>query len=148
MTFLLDVSVIIALLDRTHVAHETAHDWFAAIGKDSWATCPIIENGVIRILGQPSYPNPLASPAVAATFLHGLCEVGGHEFWRDDLSLLSSPLVDITRLLSPTQVTDSYLLALAVAHSGRLATLDRRLVTSAIQDGDRHLHTIGRPPDR
>jgi toxin-antitoxin system PIN domain toxin len=143
MTFLLDVSVIIALLDRKHVGHDSAHEWFAATGKASWATCPIVENGVVRILSQPSYPTPLPSPAAAATFLRQMFGVGGHVFWHDDLSLLTSPLIDLTRILSSAQITDSYLLALAVARNGRLATLDRRLVTSAVKDGEMRLHIIG-----
>jgi hypothetical protein len=54
---LLDVNVLIALLDQRHVQHEQAHGWFAAAQANGWATCPLTQNAVLRILGQPRYPN-------------------------------------------------------------------------------------------
>jgi predicted nucleic acid-binding protein len=54
---LLDVNVLIALLDRRHVHHDPAHGWFAAAQANGWATCPLTQNAVLRILGQPRYPN-------------------------------------------------------------------------------------------
>jgi uncharacterized protein len=138
-TYLLDVSTVIALLDRTHVSHGTVHQWFDATGKAGWATCPIVENGVVRILSQPSYPNSMNSPALAATYVRKLCETGSHQFWSDDISLVRSPLIDPAFVLSAAQVTDTYLLALAVHRQGTFATLDRRLSSAAIKDGKDHL---------
>ena len=66
----------------------------------------------------------------------------GHHFWPDDISAMDTRSIDTTRLLSHGQVTDSYLLALAVAHGGKLATLDRRLVTDAVVHGAAALHVI------
>lgn len=140
--FLLDVNVLIALIDPTHVQHDRAHDWFAATGKAAWATCPITENGVLRIVGHPRYPNSPGSPAVAMEFLSALRGVGGHVFWPDNISLLDRAWVDAERLLDSGQVTDSYLLALACAHGGKLATFDRHLVTVAVSSGREALHPI------
>ncbi len=53
---LLDVNVLIALLDRRHIHHEPTHGWFASAQADGWATCPLSQNAVLRILGQPRYP--------------------------------------------------------------------------------------------
>lgn len=135
MTFLLDVNVLIALIDPAHVAHDAAHVWFASTGSKSWATCPITENGVIRIVGHPKYPNSAGSPAAAAPLIARLRALPGHVFWTDALSLVASPLIDIARVMTPGQVTDVYLLGLAVAKGGKLATFDRRLATRAVKGG-------------
>jgi hypothetical protein len=142
LTFLLDVNVLIALIDPTHVGHDTAHQWFAATGAASWATCPLTENGVIRIVGHPKYPNSAGSPAAVVPILARFHALPGHVFWPDDLSLIESDIVDGTRIATPAQVADTYLLALAIAHDGQLATLDRRLSPAAVRRGREALHVI------
>jgi hypothetical protein len=142
VTYLLDVNVLIALIDPAHIGHDAAHDWFGRIGSLSWATCPITENGVIRIVGHPQYPNSVGSPAAAAPIVARLRAMPGHVFWQDDLSLVGSDLVDADQIATPGQVTDTYLLALAVANSGQLATFDRRLATKAVRRGKAGLHII------
>lgn len=134
MAYLLDVNVLIALIDPAHVQHDPAHEWFAAHGQQAWATCPLTENGVLRIVGHPRYPNSPGTPAAVAQLMSGLCALPGHVFWPDDVSLLDARKVDMNHLLSSGQVTDSYLLALACAHGGQLATFDRRLVRDAVRD--------------
>lgn len=140
-TFLLDVNVLIALIDPMHVQHDSAHEWFGQTGKRAWATCPMTENGVLRIVGNPDYPNSPGTPATIAPLMTRFCAMAGHEFWPDDISLLGGK-TDTARLLSSAQVTDSYLLALAAAHKGKLATFDRRLVTDAVSDGSKSLLVI------
>lgn len=99
------------------------------------------ENGVLRIVGHPRYLNSPGSPAVVSPLLQRLLGVGGHAFWPDDISLLDNPLVD-TRGMVSEQITDTYLLALAVKHGGRLATFDRRLATGSVHGGAAALHLI------
>jgi toxin-antitoxin system PIN domain toxin len=140
--FLLDVNVLIALIDPTHVQHDRAHDWFAAEGHKAWATCPLTENGVLRIVGSSRYPNSPGNPAAVAELMSVFLALGGHEFWRDDVSVFNAALVDTTRLLNAAQITDSYLLALAGVHGGRLATLDRHIVTAAVTDGPNAIHQV------
>lgn len=142
MRFLLDVNVLIALIDPAHVQHDRAHDWFAVTGKYAWATCPLTENGVLRIVGHSSYPNSPGSPSAVAGLVSILRTLEGHEFWPDDVTLFDDRLIDAARLLGSAQVTDSYLLALARAHGGKLATFDRQLITSAVVDGETALHLI------
>lgn len=142
MTFLLDVNVLIALIDPVHVSHNAAHAWFLREGQQSWATCPMTENGVLRIVGHASYPNTPGSPAVVAGILAQFRTLAGHEFWPDDVSLVGTGQVDATQILTSGQVTDSYLLALAVARQGRLATFDRRLSTKAVKGGKAALHLL------
>lgn len=124
MTFLLDENVLIALIDPTHVGHDTAHRWLGSTGAASWATCPSTENGVIRIVGHPRYPNTAGSPAAVAPLVARLRTLPGHMFWKDDFSLIDCALVDPARIATPAQVTDTYLLALAVANKGQLATFE------------------------
>ena len=140
--FLLDVNVLIALVDPAHVQHDAAHEWFALQGHKAWATCPLTENGLLRIVGNARYPNSPGTPAAVVPLLVTLRDLPGHVFWPDDISLLDADRIDATRLLSSTQVTDSYLLALACAHSGQLASFDRRLVKDAVRGGARRLHLI------
>ncbi len=142
MAFLLDVNVLIALLDPAQLQHDVAHEWFAAAGKKAWASCPMTENAVLRIVADSRYPNSPGTPAAVAELLAGLLNLPGHAFWADDISLFDNGKVDQSRLLNSKQVTDSYLLALAYAHGGQLATFDRRLVASAVLGGGAGLHLI------
>lgn len=139
---LLDINVLIALIDREHLFSDLAHDWFAANAHAGWATCPITENGVMRIMGRPTYPMSPGNPAVIAGYLAGMGGREHHRFWPDDVSLLDPSTVKIDRLLTAGQLTDTYLLALARAHDGKLATFDRRLAVAAVTNGSRFLHVI------
>lgn len=140
--FLLDVNVVIALLDPAHVLHNRAHVWFAAKGHQAWATCPLTENGVLRIVGHPRYPNCPGSPAAVAELLGSFTKLPGHAFWSDDISLLDSERINTARLLDSSHVTDSYLLALALSHKGQLATFNRRIPVEPVIDGSKALHLI------
>ena len=140
--FLIDINVLIALMDPAHIQHDRAHEWFAASGRKAWATCPLTENGVLRIIGHARYPNSPGTPAAVAELLRAMCELPGHAFWPDDITLLDPARVDGNRLLDSAQVTDSYLLALASAHEGQLATFDQRLVADAVVNGAQALHLI------
>lgn len=141
--YLLDVNVLIALIDPNHVRHDYAHEWFASTGGAVWATCPITELGVVRIVGNVRYPSSPGTPAAVAEILSTLRSLPGHEFWPDNLSLLDERHIYIAHLSDSAQVTDTYLLALARAHRGRLATFDRHLVTNAVVGGAQALSIIG-----
>ena len=142
MTYLLDVNVLIALIDPAHVSHETAHRWFASVGAQGWATCPIVENGVLRIVGNPKYPNSPGSPAAVAPLLRKMQTLPGHVHWSDTISLVASDFVDAQSLATPKHVTDVYLLALAASKGGRLATFDRGITVRAVSKGRETLTLI------
>lgn len=131
MRALLDVDVLIALLDADHVHHRIATAWLAREGQAGWASCPITQNGCLRVLSHPRYPNPqpvaLVAERLAEATSHPL-----HMFWPDEVSVLDLRRIDRTRVHSTRQITDTYLLALAVAYSGRLATFDRAIVLEAV----------------
>jgi len=129
---LLDVNVLIALLDRDHVDHNRARSWLEVEISGGWASCPITENGFVRIISQPRYPNPI-TPAEAVTLLARAAGQPQHEFWECDLSLLDPSVVDRSRLHGPRQVTDTYLLALATEHHGRFVTFDQSISIAVVK---------------
>lgn len=128
--FLLDVNVLIALVDPTHVHHDRAHAWFAGPAREHWISSPTTQNGVIRIVSHPKYPNAQPVPVVLES-VESLTRVGHHRFEADAVSLLDAG-VTRANLLSSSQVTDTYLVRLAVALDATLATFDRRIVTTAV----------------
>ena len=131
MRALLDVNVLIALLDADHMHHEAAGRWLRDNIRDGWATCPLTENGCVRIMAQPAYPNRLPAPQTAGR-LRAAVATEHHQFWPDDVSLLSPGVVDWRRVLGPRQISDLYLLALAVARRGRFVTFDAHIDHSAV----------------
>jgi uncharacterized protein len=130
---LLDVNVLIALGDSQHPHFLAATLWLKSHAASGWATCPITENGFMRILGHPSYHQGKGSLAVAAEILEGMKEVGSHRFIPDDLSLPST--LATLKGISSGQLTDVYLLALAVKHGMRFLTLDRKINLSLVPGG-------------
>ena len=58
MRSLLDVNVLIALLDAEHVHHDAAREWMRENIRHGWATCPITQNGCLRIHGATRLPAP------------------------------------------------------------------------------------------
>ena len=142
MRALLDVNVLLALLDADHLHHARARDWLLAHATSGWASCPITQNGCLRIMSQPGYPNPLPIAAVVER-LADATRHRGHRFWPDDLSLLDRRVADPRHIHGPKQITDLYLLALAVKSGGRLATFDDAIPLSAIPGAaKRHLAII------
>lgn len=141
--YLLDVNVLIALVDPAHVQHETIHTWFGSTGRRAFATCPLTENGLLRIVGHPKYPNSPGPPSMVARILATIRGLPGHEFWPDSFSLADSNFIDVSLLSSHARVTDSYLLALARANKGQLATMDHKLATKMVAEGQASLLLIG-----
>jgi len=135
MRALLDVNFIIALLDPDHAFHERAHTWWAANLKRGWASCPLTENGVVRIMSNPNYSAKLRfTPAGLIGRLRKFAAQSNHEFWPADLSLRDEKIFLAERLHSSRQLTDLYLLALAVKYHGRLVTFDRGILLSGVDN--------------
>ncbi len=131
MRALLDVNVLLALHDANHMHHGLAVDWLAVNAEQGWASCPITQNGCLRILSQPSYPNPRAMPVLLDALGHSFTSQY-HQFWPDDISLMDPQRFRRDRVQGHRQLTDLYLLALAVHHQGRLVTLDAGIATSVV----------------
>lgn len=131
MRALLDVNVLIALLDAGHIHHRVVTDWLVVHLGDGWASCPLTQNGCIRIFSNPAYPNAVPAAQIAERLAEA-ARHPAHAFWPDAISLLEPGRLAWERLLSSRQVTDAYLLALAVEQGGRLVTLDRGVPLAAV----------------
>ncbi|MBS9534724.1 type II toxin-antitoxin system VapC family toxin [Mycobacterium sp. M1] len=142
MRALLDVNVVLALLDTDHIDHDRARSWIVEEIAHGWASCAITQNGFVRIISQPRYPSPI-SPSRAIDLLSGATQTVHHEFWPCTVSIANPAVIDRSRLHGSKQVTDAYLLALAVANGGRFVTFDRSVAQHAVRGADaRHLVTL------
>ena len=128
---LLDVNVLIALFDPDHVHHEIAHDWFAEARTTGWATCPITENGLIRVVSGVS-SNTATRPRDLVDLLCTFCRSGHHVFWDRTVSLRDETLFHHESIGGSRQITDIYLLGLAKRMGGRLATFDQTIPLRAV----------------
>jgi toxin-antitoxin system PIN domain toxin len=136
---LLDVNVLIALFDIAHVHHADAFTWWTKHRNDGWASCPLTQNGFVRIISGSRYPQPL-TVADAIALMGAQMALPGHAFWPDDVSLADPKRFAHDRLAGPSQITDAYLLALAVQNDGRLVTFDRTIPLSAARGAEpRHV---------
>jgi toxin-antitoxin system PIN domain toxin len=135
---LLDSNVLIALFDPAHVHHEQAHQWFAVNRKFRWATCPLTENAFLRILTNSAYPGQPLSMEDAVARLRTFCSEREHVFWPGSVSLRERGRFRWAHVQDHRQVTGVYLLALAIANNGRLATLDPAMTLMAIEGAKEH----------
>lgn len=129
---LLDVNVLIALLDADHLHHRAATQWLEDRLAAGWASCAITQNGCMRIMSQPGYPNPLPTAQVAQR-LAAATRTPHHRFIAAGASLLDPERFDTAQLLGHRQVTDAWLLGLAVEHGLRLVTFDKAVPLRAVR---------------
>jgi uncharacterized protein len=136
---LLDVNLLVALFDPDHVHHDSAHDWFEDIRAGGWATCPVTENGFVRVLAHPKYPGGVERVEHLVNRLRTFCASGQHRFWSDEVSLTDPALFNAALVRGHSQVTDIYLLGLAKKMGGVLASFDRGMPWKGIVGGDERL---------
>jgi len=133
MRSLFDVNFLIALTDPDHANHPRAQSWWKINRHCGWASCPLTENGFVRVMSNPKYPTESSFiPRQLISDLLDFVLLGEHEFWHDDISLLDSSIFDSSRIVGPRQITDIYLLALTVKNGGRLVTFDERISIQAV----------------
>lgn len=143
MIGLLDVNMLIALAWPSHVHHEIAQAWFSVNASAGWATCPFTQCAFVRISSNPRIIPEAVTPKEALVLLHEIVNLKTHTFWKDDISMLDDT-VPAGLLVGHRQVTDAYLLGLAIHHGGCLVTLDGGL-SSLLPRGSLHagaLHTV------
>ena len=131
MRALLDVNVLIALLDAAHIHHQRASQWLEQSLHHGWASCPLTQNGCLRIMAQPAYPQAFPLAAVAQR-LGQAAATPAHLFIADDYSLLDVGSLHWPQLLGHRQVTDAYLLGLAVRYGCRFVSFDARVNLAAV----------------
>lgn len=125
--YLLDTNLLIALLWPSHVHHGLTLRWFARHRGKGWATCPLTEIGFVRIVSNPAFSRDAVTPREAASLLSANTAARDHQFWPDALPFVDAAAAAGLRLVGHQQVTDAYLLGLALEHGGALATLDDRI---------------------
>jgi len=138
--YLPDVNLLLALSDPMHIHHESVHRWFAEKGQQAWATSPLTENRFVRIASHPNYPNRPGDVTAVLAILRQFCETPGHHFWTEDISILE--ILEPNAIITHAQITDVYLLGLAVHKRGKLATLDQRIPVNAVRGGRKALELI------
>lgn len=132
MRCLLDINALIALLDPDHAFHQRAHAWWGGHGH-SWASCPLTENGVVRIMASAAYSKSTRfTVAEIAARLSAFVDHSDHAFWPDILSIRDTQLFQHAAILSSKHLTDLYLLALAVENDGCLVTFDQHIPLNAV----------------
>jgi uncharacterized protein len=136
MRALLDVNVLVALFDPTHLHHEAAHRWFSAESGAGWASCPMTENGFVRVISHAAYPGNRATARDALARLLAFQRASPWQFWPDDISLVGEGVLVEERPVAHHQLTDLYLLALAVHHDGRLVSFDRKISLASVEGAD------------
>jgi toxin-antitoxin system PIN domain toxin len=142
---LLDVNVLVALFDPDHVHHELAHDWFQDNRTSGWATCPLTENGLVRVLANLARRGEFIPIAELVDHLRTFCASGHHEFWPDAVSLRDERLFDLSLARGHRQLTDVYLLGLAAKRRGRLVTFDQSVPLRAVKSAKRDMLQVVTP---
>lgn len=123
--FLLDVNVLVAMAWPAHRSHEKVQDWLARHAREGWASCPLTQTGFVRILSNPAFSPNALTPRDALTLLQANLGHPTHQFWADDISLIEALKPLGQRLTGHQQMTDAYLLGLAIGMKGKLVTMDR-----------------------
>jgi toxin-antitoxin system PIN domain toxin len=134
MVHLLDVNVLVALMWPAHAHHDRAQEWFAKYSKTGWATCPLTQAGCVRILSNPSFSSDAVTPQQALKLLGANLNHPSHQFWPDDISFAEAVESMQKQIQGHQQVSDAYLLGLAMHRKGKLATMDRGVLTLLPKD--------------
>jgi predicted nucleic acid-binding protein len=115
--YLLDSSVAFALVAMDHEHHDMVSRWAGQAGR--MALCPISEGFIIRSTVRLGSPAELAKAAIKSMY-----QTDRFEFWPDAASYTQT---DLGQVRGHRQVTDAYLVGLAVRNQAKLATLDHAL---------------------
>jgi toxin-antitoxin system PIN domain toxin len=126
--FLLDVNVLVALMWPAHEAHARVQQWFGRSSREGWATCPFTQAGFVRIVTNPAFSPDFVTPQEAVKSLEAHLKNPSHRFWPDELGFAQAAQPFAHRLTGHQQVTDAYLLGLAIHKRGKLATMDRTVL--------------------
>ena len=138
---LLDVNVLIALMWPAHESHSQVEEWFDGHARQGWATCPLTQAAFVRILSNPAFSRDAVTPREAIAVLSANLKHRDHRFWADEISFAEALEGFQGRLVGHRQVTDAYLLGLALYKRGKFATLDRS-VAALLPEGSPHRRRV------
>ncbi len=127
MAILLDVNVLVALFWKTHNDHPAAQEWFRKNEERGWATCPFTQAAFVRLVSNPAYSEDAVNPPEAIALLEENLDRSSHEFWPDNINFTDAAAYMRPDLTGHKQITDVYLLGLAIHRQAKLATFDQRL---------------------
>ena len=139
--YLLDVNVLVALMWPAHQSHSQVENWFADHARQGWATCPFTQAGFVRLVSTPAFSRDAVTPHEAIALLGANLKHRYHRSWGDEISLAEAVKGFQGRLVGHRQVSDAYLLGLAIYKGGKLATLDRSVV-ALLPDGSPHRQLV------
>jgi len=139
---LLDVNVLLASVDRDHVAYRKIHSWLDQHGTKAWATCPLTQAGFVRILSNRGFHAHPVNVDEACDLLSALTSRPDHHFWSMDMTLGEAVRPFRERLFGHRQITDAYLLGLAIKNKGQLVTLDGGIEALAGSEWRRYVSVL------
>src|ERR1700721_3046916 len=127
-TALLDVNVLVALLWPAQESHRKVQNWFKRRSSEGWATCPLTQAAFVRIVSNPDFSPSAVSPGEATQALRKSMAHPNHEYWPADVSYLEATEPFLSQIVGHKQVSDAYLLGLAIHHKGKLVTMERGIL--------------------
>jgi len=122
---LLDLNVLIALVDPAHQHYQKVQDWFISPGRYKLGLSPLTEAGFLRVTTNPGYPPKARSFAEAIAILQALKGHAEYWYWEIGESWVTLTAPFAARIFGHQQVTDAYLLGLAIKENGVLVTFDK-----------------------
>jgi len=139
--WLFDVNALIALIDLDHVHNEAMQRWFVRNASHGWSTCPLTENGAIRVLTQPAYAGGQRTVTEVVRVFQALkdAQQENFHFWTAAISLFDDSLFRLEYLSSSRHLTDLYLLGLAFRHGAKFVSFDRSLPWQAVRGAEASL---------
>lgn len=141
-TYLLDINVLIPLLWPRHTEQAKVRKWFRANAVESFSTCSLSQAGFLRITSSPGDMKQKFSILAARELLFALSKEPGHRFWPTTIDVFNATNRFLSRMQGPKQVTDAYLLSIAIHHQGKLATMDRAILHLAGPEFAAHVELI------
>jgi uncharacterized protein len=124
---LLDLNVLIALTEPGHGHHRAALAWFSTSGKEDWGICPLTEAGFARVTTNPAFRPGPRTLEQAIAILQALKGRSGYRYWPINESWVAITASFAKRIFGHQQVTDAYLLGLAIKENGVLITFDKAI---------------------
>jgi uncharacterized protein len=122
--YLLDLNALIALADPDSIHYEAMQRWYDTAGHRDWGVCPLTESGFVRVTTNPKYSGPNRTVAQARAILGELSKVSGYRYWPITESWVEVTAPFAPRIKGHQQVTDAYLLGMAIREEGTLVTFD------------------------
>jgi uncharacterized protein len=142
VSYLLDANALIALAWPAHEQHETMVAWFRQHARQGWATCALTQSAFIRIISQPAFSGHAVAVTEVAEVLLRNTGHPKHQFLPLDFGFAQVLGACTGGLMGHRQITDAYLLTLAVQCQHRLLTFDKSLSQLLATEVERKRHVV------